>query len=65
MDRISQSNTYQPPWMLRREAAPAAAERSNVSQPAQEQQAERKPAPAQQNRSIPLPRLGQNIDIRA
>lgn len=60
MDRISQNNTYQPPWMLRREAAPAAAERPNAAQPM-----EQKPAPAQKNRSVPLLKLGQNIDIRA
>lgn len=65
MDRISQNNTYQPPWMLRREAAPAAADRPNAAQPAQAQPAEPKPAPAQQSRSVPVPRLGQNIDVRA
>ncbi len=65
MDRISQNHTYQPPWMLRREAAPAAAERPNAAHPAQAQPAEPKSAPAQQRRNMPLPRLGQKIDVRA
>ncbi|MBP7634218.1 hypothetical protein KBA41_08590 [Candidatus Ozemobacteraceae bacterium] len=65
MDRISQNNTYQPPWMLRREAAPAAAERPNAAQPAQAQPADAKADPPQKSRSVPVPRLGQKIDIRA
>ncbi|HOT26730.1 MAG TPA: hypothetical protein PLU72_00990 [Candidatus Ozemobacteraceae bacterium] len=65
MDRISQNTTYQPPWMLRREVPPATVERPNDAQPARAQPAEPKPVPAQQNRGIPLPRLGQKIDVRA
>ncbi|OQA05537.1 MAG: hypothetical protein BWY66_02421 [bacterium ADurb.Bin374] len=65
MDRISQNNTYQPPWMIRRETVPAPAERRNAALPAQAQPEAQKAAPAQQAPSTPIPRLGQNIDVRA
>lgn len=62
MDRVTPNNTYQIPRPARREAPPAAPERQT---PAAEAQQRRKAAPPEIKRAEPLPRLGQNIDIRA